>query len=162
MDAKNKVIYLSLVLGYWVILVQFHFTSSVAWKLTASLLSMYILERGSTYCDGGKRIVYIRSFYSLTWILHMATRFYLSPYWPETLVMFDHIYVKVWRHSGLKIDQGIQVKLINPDFRVKLTRSGLMAYWPVSVSRFDPLRVKFDQDVFRVYYIRIDCTFQSC
>ena len=54
-------------------------------------------------------------------------------------------------YSGLKIDPEFRVKYVDPSFRVNLTQFASVAYWPGSGSRFDPIWVKFDHDLTRMF-----------
>ena len=92
--------------------------------------------------------VYGISIFIVTWSRHSIIA--LGILWPK-LGEFWPFYMSNCPYSRLRTDPEFRVKYVDPGFRVNLTRFASVAYWPGSGSRLDPIWVKFDPDVFRVY-----------
>ena len=74
----------------------------------------------------------------------------LLEFYDPNWVNFDHFICQIDPYSASKIGPEFRVKYVDPGFRVNLTQFASVAYYPGSGSRFDPIWVKFDPDVFRV------------
>ena len=99
--------------------------------------------------------VYDTSIFIVTWSRHNIA---LGILWPK-LDQFWPFYMSNSPLFRIKSRPGIPGQICWPGFRVNLTRFASVAYWPGSGSRFDPIWVKFDPDVFRVFfYSKFDCS----